>query len=320
MGILRYGEFIKEVFNTPKSTNTTLAKWDTDQYNKYYLDIKKDYDLLYKHEDFQRIWKILQRDCMPFLEELSRTKSDLIFRGMGQINNNAGWGIEKLKSFKNRDAKDMDISVQKLFDEKFFYKFKERLRSDGVFTTKDPIQAKTYSSYSKERKRNVIYLFFPIGQYKYYWNPKIYDLYTEIENHEWYSPSKSRFLDGEDDIWYDDLWYKTYGEPIQKNQNDESTKLRMRHINTPITTGGGKGKYSEDGVWIPDKSKSEYNEEIRNNLLSIRNSDVDGIVNGYKTDSIEEAGNNEITFICNEYYLVDDAFLYKILKKISLIK
>ena len=120
-----------------------------------------------------------------------------------------------------------------------------KLRSEGVFATKDPKDAKVYSGYDNIRKRRQPYLFFPIGDYQYFYNPDVYDLYWEIRDQDWY-----------------------------------------------------------------------YN-YLTNDNIELDIEQIEDLVNGYEKGNFKDITYQEITFICDEYYLVDDVFLFKILEKIE---
>ena len=229
-------EKINEVFFKDKG----VVKFDRDYYDK----LKTEYSETYNEKDLEKVWHLLKKDCHRFLKEIKG--SDLLFRGMhNELKNEPVYGLERKKVRKSRAPKDMDIDAHKEFDRQFKEKLGIKLRSEGVFVTKDPKDAKVYSGYDNIRKRRHPYLFFPIGDYQYFYNLDVYDLYWEIRDQDWY------------------LNYLT-------NDNIE---------------------------------------------LDIEQ--IEDLVNGYKKGDFKDITYQEITFICDEYYLVDDVFLFKILEKIE---
>lgn len=175
------------------------------------------------------IIELLERDCKPFLDELSKYQSGLPLRGSLEF-------IDDYKVYKSRKRKprDMSYSITDRLDEMFHKKFGYNLRTEGVFTSKDKYFTESYGN---------SYLFFPIGEYKYFWNEDIEDLYTEIhDNFEWYY----EFKEG-------------------------------------------------DGVY--DKFLQK-------------------LVDGYKDYNIGDAFKQEITFICDEYYLINMKYFNDIRKYI----
>lgn len=316
MRILNYYQFINEVFDLVKTYShmTDKAKdWEKSRYSEYYDKLNREYDDTYKHSDFQKIWKILERDCKPFLEEIKKSNSDLIFRGVHKdLDNNVTYGMDKKAVRRNRYSKDMNPEIQQLFDDKFAEKFGVRLRSECIFASKDPLTAMNYSGHSQEisRKRKQPYLFFPIGDFNYYWNPDVYDLFTQVEDVDWYY--KWFYLEGGDigdyDLGYEKSdWFSIYGNPDEKSGGWNDVK------------GGGKGKII-DGEWVPDLSFEDYLEEVKEKIQSNAEEEIKKIVDGYKQGGLTDIKHQEITFDCDEYYLVDDVFLYKILKKIKRMK
>jgi len=86
-----------------------------------------------------------------------------------------GYSIEKYKIITSRTDRtpvDMPIEYHELLDEQFESEFGWKARSEGVFATHDFRQANAYG---------MVYFFFPIGDFKYIWSPKIRDLYIHLD-------------------------------------------------------------------------------------------------------------------------------------------
>lgn len=119
----------------------------------------------YENKD---ICSIIMKECMPFIEELRKTniKDKLLYRG--DFIDNRETKIIKLKSFKKREPKDTPLVIQKKVDAILYKKFGWRPRKNGVFTTTSDQQASKYG---------YLFLFFPIGDFEYVYNPNINDMY-----------------------------------------------------------------------------------------------------------------------------------------------
>jgi hypothetical protein len=210
-------KYIKK-FNENFSNLDDYRMWDKRKVNK---------------DNFTDIITILERDCKPFLDEVKSNNIEPIFRG-SQLVNNTGYykvdGLYKKLVRQDREPRDTKGDISKVIDDCFEDKFGVRVRSKGVFTTKN--KYKTYGT---------PYLFFPIGEYKYYWNPLYYDLYSSIKHKDWYNPNR-----------------------IQKIFN-----------------------YFNKG-------------SLKNNIKKF--------IDSYQSDGLKDNEDQEITFICKEYYLVDPAF------------
>jgi hypothetical protein len=119
-----------------------------------------------EHSDSNQLdeyFKLIRRDCKPFLELLRKNQDvktfrrdmkPLLFRGM--------WDKEDFldkKVRKDRKAKDSGEFVdQKLVDNIFFEKWGIRPRSQGLFTTFSMGQAERYGD---------VYVVFPKGDFDY---------------------------------------------------------------------------------------------------------------------------------------------------------
>lgn len=238
---------INELYDKTFSENQILNQKREMRFKDYYDTLKRDFESTYREEDVDKIWQLLKKDSRPFLNEIKKTGSDLLFRGYyDALDNNAGYGIDKKRVRKNRTAKDMNPLISNEFDNFFYERFGYELRKESVFTCKNPLTTFTYSGIDQTRKRKQTFIFFPIGDYEYFWNPDIEDLYSDLDKESWY-----------------------------------------------YEIGGDMEKLTE------------YSDEIKK------------IVDGYQYGNIEKVNDQEISFVCDWYYLVDDAFLFEILKKIE---
>jgi hypothetical protein len=195
---------------------------------------------------FDKIINILESDCGEFLNLLRENKISSLYRGFltsaETFRNKMGYkgpgnqlnildGVWKIQPVEKRKAKDTNWEISELIDSGLERKFGIPLRSRGVFATKNLSIASDYAGL--DRQKNT-YMFFPKNGFRYFWNPNIDDLFTELrDNFDWYEE-------------YDNI-------------------------------------------------------EITDEVLS----DINWIVNGYQEGNISRINLQEITFICDEYYLLD---------------
>jgi len=133
-------------------------------------------------ENFNEIKDILNKNCSKFINEMVSTKIEILFRGFNFLGDHKSptKGVYEVGSQRGRYPKDMSPDFSERLDDFFEDKFGERLRGNGVFVTKNP---KTASNYSESSRA---YIFFPIGDYKYYWSKEIGDLFNYVENETFY--------------------------------------------------------------------------------------------------------------------------------------
>ena len=215
-----------------------------------YIKLIKEFS---SENKFEKIVDILESDCDEFLNILKTNRISSLYRGFltsGEtFRNKMGYkgpgnqsnildGVWKIEPIEKRKAKDTNWEISELIDSGLERKFGIPLRSRGVFATKNLSIASDYAG--PDRLKNT-YMFFPKNGFRYFWNPNIDDLFTELrDNFDWYE---------------------------------------------------------------------EYNNiEITDEVLS----DVNCIVNGYQEGNINKVNLQEITFICDEYYLVDLEYFDKL--------
>ena len=111
----------------------------------------------------------LRVDCGKFLKEIRYGRHGFLYRGRGDLQ------IETYKKFASRVESgrrpmNTDPSMHNHLNKKFKDMFGWNVR-DGAF-----------ASFSKEAAEfyGAVYLFFPIGDYKYVWSPTICDLFARL--------------------------------------------------------------------------------------------------------------------------------------------
>lgn len=266
------------------------------------------FDSIYEHEeytdeDFEKIIDILESKCGKFLEMLKKYKQYPIFRGVPFVDESSERGIYYKTSYSNRSPRDTDPDISNLFDDKFHDKFGVKIRSNGIFTSKTPAISFDYGS---------VYLFFPIGEYKYFWNPNIDDLYNNFQYAEWYNNYINnwenwydRFSRGREGVWS----YKgvEYSASLADSISDaKNSNIEIRNVSND--------KVSRMMEWIPDMDE----DELLKKSVDEANIQIKKIIDGYQEGNIDKIEKQEITFICKDYYLVDPAFYRKFTKYLNL--
>ena len=197
--------------------------------------------------DFDKIIEVLSAECSEFLELLKEKNIKGLYRGATIHETPIVDGFWKMKPFERRQSRDTKSSVQKIFDDELEKAFGIRLRSKGVFASKDRSIAAEYGErlYHVSDINNSVFLFIPTNGFRYFWNPQIDDLYTELRDKWWY----------------------------QKDQF-----------------------YWDRGVW----------------------NEINRMCHGYQEGGIEAAKYQELTFICDSYYMLSldyyDKFVDYLLK------
>lgn len=253
----------------------------------------------YDDEEFEEIISILEDECKEFLDEVKQSKVGPIFRGAKNIDDTYTKGLGVKGSRIDREPLDTRRDVSKILDNFFEEKFGVKLRSSGVFASKLPTVASDYGR---------PFLFFPIGDYKYYWNPDVKDLYGDMEGEHWYYYSESdwewQYGPGNTGDWcYNGV---DYG-------NDIITAVkRVKEDNTDLSNKSFE--YVQKILdWEPACSLGDYMEEAKQELQD----NLENIVYGYVDNQMDKIVDQEITFVCDKYYLVDPAFYVKYLEYLN---
>lgn len=247
---------------------------------------KRFTDEQYTDEDFEEIIKVIEDECSEFINEVKSP----IFRGAKNVDETYTRGMGVRSSRTDRIPLDTKIEVSEILDDLFEERFNIRLRSNGVFTSKLPNVASDYGR---------PYLFFPIGDYKYFWNQRIKDLYGDMEGEPWYYNNEDdwqwQYGEGNDGDWcYDDVEY----------DNDIITAVKRVKEDNPELANKSFEYVQKILDWKPTLTFDEYMSDGKEELIK----NLEGIVSGYEDSNIDAVIDNEITFVCDKYYLVDPAF------------
>lgn len=272
------------------------------------MELSYDYEKVFRErfvekefedDDFLNIKEILERDCKKFLDELKSKNQKPLFRGV-RNKDDVDNGIYTKSSRTDRRSKDSDPGFSELFDKKFEEVLGVRLRSNGVFVTKNPNTSQDYGT---------SFMFFPVGDYEYYANPKINDLYSNISDnfsdeqslkftwqYRYNRPYTGSFHLSDSDGKYsynDKIYSKSLEDSIKDIKNDYSELSYKNNTEMKALM-----------EWVPDVSWEDYLKE----KVEKQNKMAEEIVNGYEEGKMENIKMEEITFICDKYYLVDTGF------------
>lgn len=244
----------------------------------------KSYKLFESKFDVNQIKSIIERDCKKFIEEVGVAK---FYRGFRQVERYEVMpGLYHIYNTKARSPKDTKIEVSDLLDDQFEKKFGVRPRKDAVFTTKDTVIASDYGN---------PFLFYPIGDYKYLYNPNVLDLFNDLQDLPWYL----------DDIY----WWQYYGDESGNGvwsvldydlTDDYEESVRMAKNNLPHIEKDIKNLIR----WRPEVLYEDWKKEQDLEMME----DIKDIVWGYRDSDLSkllEKKSPEVMFLCDEYYLVN---------------
>ena len=127
---------------------------------------------LTEDEKMPDIVRLIKRDCKPWLS----TISSLIGTGKCFIRHvtmkNYVTNITKFTPRTDREPRDSSQKLHDLVDNELFKKFNWKPRSEGVFVW--PVKKIS----SLDVFDGLYNVFYPIGEFKYVWSPKIKDLFN----------------------------------------------------------------------------------------------------------------------------------------------
>jgi len=252
----------------------------------------------------------LYKNSMPFINELRKSGDKLIWRGSNKSRTKS---IIRVTPRQDRSPKDMPQFLQDELDAAFEKKFGWRPRSTGVFTTGNKNDAKSYGN---------SYVFFPVGKYRYLYNPRIQDLFGEVED------AGTAGYDNIDDYITDRLddweseWDYDYGEGAQGSWYYEGADTGEVDLDNAINAAAEAEGYDESDInstdleWIPDVELNDFIAEKRIEAEENFENFISNSVIGYRDNNLALAFRSyvEIMFDCKSYYLVNEAFADDIIK------
>jgi hypothetical protein len=266
------------------------------------------------------IGKLIRKDCKKYINEV--VKSNIVlYRGMFDSTPSRGKSIHdgffRIKTRKNREPADTPIEIHNYINNQFKKNFGWNVRSEGVFVVKNKRISWNYGT---------AFIFFPIGDYKYIYSNKIYDLYTHIEDGpDFYmyalKDDKEKAISDYLRQSFKNQYEKEYGEFTKNGEyifRDKPTgeyeyykaTLVIKRKYPDIT----KAEIDEELVWEPEISFDIFLDEKLERFKKIFYYDIDKIMKTYKTSNIKSADDDtEIIFKCKEYYVLHEMYDHKLI-------
>ncbi len=131
----------------------------------------KNYELFERYTHLDEVISFLEINCHMFLDEID--DKCLVYRGYDTKDTDVeitdGMYIKDVR--KDRRPLSTATSLHDQINQRFDDIYGKKIRSESVFATTDKEQTWIYGNR---------FLFFPIGDYEYYWSPEVKDLYTEV--------------------------------------------------------------------------------------------------------------------------------------------
>lgn len=125
-------------------------------------------------EDFDEAVDFMEKNCKPFLKaKRNLNPDDFLYRGIRGV----PYDIFMRDVRKNRQPLSTKREKHLELDKLFYEKFGIKARSQSLFCTSSPSDAKSYGP---------AWIIFPIGEYKILWSPEVVDLFVYLTQH----PSK----------------------------------------------------------------------------------------------------------------------------------
>lgn len=241
----------------------------------YYSELKDKYVREeYDDEDFLRIEYYLEKNCKPFLDDLKKMKGDpnsvrTSFFFRGVVAYSYNVSRGLMKKKSRKDRKPRDMAEKVSKD------------LDESFVKKFGVPLRSVGVFSNKDLNmadpytyngDYPFILFPIGEYKFYWSD-IRDLYVEVEHEDWYKYIAS----GEQDGVVEELL-----------MNDGIVE---EHFDS-------RDEFEEYMLGLADEYRQTYQSFLKKSVEMYK----EGV-------GLGEVNDQEAIFICDEYYLVDCAFL-----------
>ena len=292
---------------------------------------------------------MLKQECPQYIEDLKRWNKGrkigshpsesnpplMLWRGS---NTGVGLNEAKLKKVrKDRQPLDMSQDIQQQFDDVFDNKFGFRPRSEGSFSTFDEYTAERYGT---------SFLIFPKGKYRTIWTNEFTDLwdYISTEYGTIFSKIKEHLIK---DRNYKELVIKYKGIDTGVTVNEEQYnrlkdkydlkhelsghfaklphKTMLRVYKQSFEDFYSKADKKDMSVYRPSDEYTDlqYSDLKAEQIEFMRYDAITDIVNTYQEDNLDDLlrgvkdilPENEITIMCDEYYLVN-ANEYDLIKRL----
>jgi hypothetical protein len=221
-----------------------------------------------KTSSFEEVITTIMDKCQPVIKELLpfHKNDSLLYSGR---KNTSDMFIGKVRT--DRKPMDTPIDKQKMMDLLFKKYHGWKPRSNSIFCTGDIAQANDYGK---------VYAIFPIGRFKYLWNPHIRDFFSDVIDD--FVNSKTEDPHTISDIYADELESeimrvndKLYAETGKNPDYDEIKEIALQNI---------------------IKRNREHNKSV-----------IEKIISGYKDNDLKKAIKSEVEIMvnCKEYVAVD---------------
>lgn len=282
-----------------------------------------------KYTTFYDTMGIIYKDCMPFIKSFCATQqadNNLLFRG---VNENKKF----IKKTTRTDRKPGDTHqlVHADIDKAFIKRFGYPARSSSVFVSGSAVAPSEYGD---------VYMMFPIGKYKFLWNPRIRDLYVYINDVIGMAGAiDKRHGDGKTNPFLNyyvksleslanrtskDEFRKEFDEKHGEGKDGKWVYIDSKGVSTNIPKGQDPKQYASAKTketvtlkWVPRMNWAEFAKEYwydfekaskmdsLEKATKIYNDKISEMVDGYVNKNLKGAviSGHEIMIQCNEYYL-----------------
>ncbi|CAG7579990.1 MAG: hypothetical protein SLAVMIC_00193 [uncultured marine phage] len=259
------------------------------------------------------VFKLLGKYCKPFLEELrsQNWKSDhgknFLFRF---------YDVEDFitikETRKDRLPKDTSDVANNLINDIWKKIHNEIPRKEGVFVTNNPsYMGDGFDPFEQFSHLNI---FFPIGEYKYFYHEKVDDLYpfmmgSGFESSTKYSKLLKEFLSNSDlGIEIGDI---TDANLILNWENTNYSYVSNRILDALIRRANiDPGRIKNGVLQGTDEEKNEIKRIARDWAQKTLRILISKLVSEYKSEGLMDCPNStEATFLCDNYLLINENWI-----------
>jgi hypothetical protein len=244
----------------------------------------------------------LKKDCKPFIKELKKSGKEVLWRGTYARTKT----LIRVTPRMDRTPKDTPEKVHDELNDRFKKKFGWEVRSEGVFAT---------SGYSSAADYGTPHIFFPVGKYKYVFNPRIEDLWNQIESD--YIEIINVYDEDFDYIAdWEEAYEDDYGEGASGSWYYEGGDTGEVDIDSAIKAAAEAEDYDTDEIndadleWVPDVTWEQYKTDKFEDVEDQAEAQLTDLMDGYRKNNLGLAVRSkvEIHFNCKSYYLVDEQY------------
>jgi hypothetical protein len=247
-------------------------------------------------EEFRDFFPKFYKDCKKFLDDWEKSGAKT-FLNRNTHEATDFYLIKKSHVDSHRNPMDTPRELHDYLNEIFKRKFGWNVRN-GVFTSGKYLD----SQYGSNQ-----YIFFPIGNYKFVYSPKIEDLYSYFEDYDLVVPPVN---------YYEarDAWEHEYGEDYDGTWYYKNKDTGLNDIDAALADLKADGIEAEryDLEWIPAVEWEDFLEDLRNNAKESHEDAVEAAIKdaNYTDKNLKNAINseNEVIFNCKRYYLIRNRY------------